>query len=211
MHARGFTLVELLTVIAIIFILTGLVLSNLRSARDHAAAEQAALDLIALMREARQNSLAVREHAGMYPSYGVYVKKGESTAVLFADCKADDDAAGSNSLNKHDTFDYTGTKEQENCGAGNTDVERLTFAGGVIVEDIEADTIVHKDNITHFSVQFLQPEPTLWFVGKKNESAAAEAGWLDMGTVHITLKAPSDDTVVVSINSAGLITSSQQP
>jgi prepilin-type N-terminal cleavage/methylation domain-containing protein len=193
MRERAFSLIELLVVIAIIGILAGLVFGNMRSSRDDSSVELSALNLMAMVREARQNALAVLEWHGQHPSYGIYLEKGGSDVTMFADCVADDD--GSKAINDHDRFDYQSTQHDENCGPGLTDVEVRPLDAGVTISEIRAIG-GSPPTINKFSVEFLQPEPTVWFSHNSN--------LLDIGTIEIDLTRGSVTRTVI-LNRAGLV------
>lgn len=201
MKQRGFSLIELLTVIAIILIMVVMVLGNTRGQSDRAAIEKSADDLVALFRQARQDALSVRKLEDRYPSYGVHLVRDGTTAVIYADCVPDDNTTGS--ITDTDTFQYvsSGNSNCTGAGGGNTISETLNLQNRTKISKITTTSIgdapVNQDDI---SILFLRPEPTIWLARE------AVPHYIKPGTTVIELtNNAATETVTVSINSAGFV------
>lgn len=83
---KGFTLVELLTVIAIISILSVLVLPNYRAGEKNLALQRSAQKLAQDIRRAQQMAMSAKEYQDKVPAgYGIYLKQGDNYYLLYAD------------------------------------------------------------------------------------------------------------------------------
>jgi len=86
---KSFTLVELLVVISIISILSGLALANYRGGDRRYALSRSAYKLSQDIRRAQEMSMSAKEFSGSVPfGYGVYFKNDASNKthyILFAD------------------------------------------------------------------------------------------------------------------------------
>jgi prepilin-type N-terminal cleavage/methylation domain-containing protein len=192
-HERGFTLIELLTVIAIIFIMVAIVLAGTRNWRDVTVLEEASIEVLSVVREARSYAMAVREHDGAYPSYGVYFERGSGDIITYADCEADDNAP-IGAITADDIFDYNNTN---NC-SGGTDVITTTLEG-VEVQQITLNEIGGStDTASNLSVLFMRPEPTIWF---STGSTLQYLGEVEIELEHLN----TGQTRTVYINSSGLV------
>ena len=92
MQNRGFTLLELTVVIAIIILLSGLVLTNYRvGEREYAllrSAQKLAQDLRTIEKMATASETLPAKCGGEFPAggYGIYFVTASSSYILFADC-----------------------------------------------------------------------------------------------------------------------------
>jgi len=201
-HQQGFTLIELLTVIAVIMIMTAMVLGGTRGWQRESELEKAAADVISTYREARQYATAIRKHGDDYPSYGVHLEEGDSTVILYSDCKPDD--TGEGSLTDADVFDYpniSGSNSECDEGIIITEFELVN----VEVREIRfTDTSSNDETLARFSTLFLRPEPTIWFTGG---SSSGSMDILEVGDVEIELEntKSTGDTKTVYINTNGFI------
>jgi prepilin-type N-terminal cleavage/methylation domain-containing protein len=190
-HPRGFTLIEMLTVIAIIIILTGILFANFRNFGGTARLEQDATELASLIRTARQDSISVVQHGTEYPSYGVYVYDSNAvdTIELYAACGVDLTSG-----------DYHRGGAGNTCSAGQT-VEGLTLRGSTI-SDIEYST--NNANIDGASILFVRPDPIIQMY---RHTGVSSVQILRTGTLTITLTSTdgTGDTRTVSVNSNGHI------
>lgn len=80
---RGFTIVEMLVVIGIFFIITGIVLVNAPQFRERVSIDLVANDLALVIRSAQTYGMATRESKvsspGTFPSYGFYLQLNEDS------------------------------------------------------------------------------------------------------------------------------------
>ena len=151
-HQRGFTLIEMLTVIAIIIILTGILFANFRNFGGTARLEQDATELASLIRTARQDSISVVQHGSDYPSYGVYVKTS-NTIELYAACNV-------NLADSSNSYQWGGDGKIASCAGGNEMVQEYELKGST-VSDISylANDDSNNANIYGASILFVRPDP----------------------------------------------------
>lgn len=80
---RGFTLIEILVVIAIIILLSGIIFSNYRSGESQFALLRSAHKLTQDIRRAQEMAMSMREYPGPIPKgYGVYFNFATATQYL---------------------------------------------------------------------------------------------------------------------------------
>ena len=199
---RGFTLVELLLVIAIIGIMTAYTVASLTRTSRGAELEEVTNDVVAVLRAARQNAVTVLEHPerpGKYPSYGVQFKTSSDEVLMYADCQVD---TGSGQIELVDDIFYFQPSE---C-SGKGEISTTQLAHGARITAIEADSADNPGTavaLEEFYVLYVRPEPTIWFAGKPASGARAS---LDIGTVRITIEdAAGEETRNIHLNSAGLM------
>lgn len=100
-YQRGFTIIEMITVIAIVVIMTGVVLANLPDFRERTSLELVAQEIALVIRQAQAfgaNTRGANTTTFQFPSYGVYFNLSavtiafqSSTAFrLFADANNPD-------------------------------------------------------------------------------------------------------------------------
>lgn len=189
-HPRGFTLIEMLTVIAIIIILTGILFANFRNFGGTARLEQDATELASLIRTARQDSISVVQHGTEYPSYGVYVNTS-NTVELYAACGVDL-TAGS----------YHRGGDGNTCSAGET-VETLTLRGSTVTGISHTNS--NPASFTQTAILFVRPDPIIQiyrYSGASNNAQLVRTGTL---TITLTSTDGTGDTRTVSVNSNGHI------
>jgi len=132
MSNRAFTIIELLTVTAIIVLLTGLLLPNWKAGQSQFALQRASHKLAQDIRRAQEMALAAQEFKGKVPyAYGIYFRKSEPNHyIIFADRDND---------NKY----TTGTDDI---------VEDIPIERGVVIDVLSADPL---------SIAFSPPRPTV--------------------------------------------------
>lgn len=89
LHEAGFSLIELLVVIGISVMLTGLMLINMRSYTDYAELEGEVYKIATLAREAQTYAVSTKNtYSGVnksYPSVGLYIVDESSSIILFGE------------------------------------------------------------------------------------------------------------------------------
>ncbi len=85
--SSGFSLIEMLVVISIFVIVTGIVLVNLPSFRDKSSLDLVAQEIALTIRQAQVFGIGTRAFGGsVYPSHGIYLDPAQTQQfVLFAD------------------------------------------------------------------------------------------------------------------------------
>lgn len=122
----GFTLVEMMVVIAIFIITTGIVLTNLPAAREKNALELLAQEIAVTIRQAQVYGAATfgfdDGSAREFPSYGVLLPKNGSDYLdhffIFADS------------------DKNNLMDEGDCETGNECVEQFNLRGGVVISQL---------------------------------------------------------------------------
>jgi prepilin-type N-terminal cleavage/methylation domain-containing protein len=122
----GFTLVEMMVVIAIFIITTGIVLANLPAAREKNALELLAQEIAVTIRQAQVYGAATfgfdAGSAREFPSYGVLLPKNGSNYLdhffIFADS------------------DNNNLMDGSNCETSNECVEQFNLRGGVVISEL---------------------------------------------------------------------------
>lgn len=136
----GFTLIELVVVMAIVSILAGMLLYAGRTSQNERAVTNAAYEIASLMREAQTYGGGVRETTSTsdaFESYGVHVQQSDTrTVTLFADEGGDHDFEASKDsvvATKKlsggivmDDFCFT-TGGSEACAGGNSRHATVTY------------------------------------------------------------------------------------
>lgn len=127
----------MITVIAIIMIMTGLVFANYRSGNQQFSLEMEAYRLAQDMRRVQENAMSAKELPGYEPGgYGVYVEQGDDYYLVFADTQPPD----GNGV--YETGDYV--------------IETANFEDNVYVQAVSPGML---------SVDFSPPDPTTTLVG----------------------------------------------
>ncbi|HAQ02300.1 TPA: hypothetical protein DEP30_00040 [Candidatus Nomurabacteria bacterium] len=134
-YNKGFTMLELLIVIVIIGIISSIVLVNLSSFRNEQALRNTAVDIVALLNKARQNTISSVNSS----NYSVHFESGR--AVLFTGSTY----SSSNSTNEPIDFSPVVAIPATggiNISGGGSDItfERLT--GGVINGTIDSTVVL---------------------------------------------------------------------
>lgn len=177
-----------------------MVLGNTRGQNDRAAVEKSADDLVSFFRQARQYSLAVRQLGSQYPSYGVYMAKDGTTAIMYADCVPDDNV--SHTITEADTFRYlsSGASNCTGSGGGSTITETLNLQTRTKISKITTTSVgaASPTERADLSVLFIRPEPTIWL--------SYSGGYIRPGSMSIELtNNAGTEAVTVTINSAGFV------
>jgi len=141
MKKNGFTLLEILVVISIIIILTGIVLLNYRTTGQQLAIQRAAFKLAADIRRTQEMAMSAKELPGTgipIGGYGVYLQNANDISYLIY---ADTNPASGN--------------EQYDAG-GDTVVETINLEQGVKISSVSPSSL---------SVNFKPPDPAIMLGG----------------------------------------------
>lgn len=175
---KGFMLAEMLVVLFVILILTGLIVANYRAGQRQLALERAANKLAQDIRRVQEMAMSAQEVNGEIPlrGYGIYLKdvpppQIHNSYILFAN-KADA------------TPDYFYYKE-----AADTVIEDISFEG----EEIKIKDL----NLPYLNIVFIPPDPIV-FVGKDGETR-------DEAIITISLIKDTTKTKTITVNKAGLV------
>lgn len=130
---RGFTLIELVVVIALIALITALVLPNYRSGDQRLALQRSAYKLAQDLRRAQEMATSAKEFGGQVPAgYGIHLKNTQPNQyILFADLDGSED--------------YDSGEE----------VEILGFERNIYIDSLSPDSPLN--------VVFSPPDPTVAF------------------------------------------------
>jgi prepilin-type N-terminal cleavage/methylation domain-containing protein len=136
----GFTLIEMVTVLFIITMMSGLVFANYRSGNQQFALENEAYRLAQDLRKVQEMAMSSKEVAGLDPAgYGIYLSTSGLGYKIYADVSSPEN-------NQYDAADYT--------------VQDVSFASYIyIVNSIPND----------LSVNYSPPEPITTLTGTAGE------------------------------------------
>lgn len=82
---KGFTLLELLVVLAIFIIITSIVLANYPLFKDGIALKKTAQQIAITVHEAEVYAMAVKSFNNQFSGYGAHFESGNNSFVLFSD------------------------------------------------------------------------------------------------------------------------------
>ncbi len=179
---RGFTLLEITVVIAIIVFLSTIFLANYRGGEKQFALQRSSHKLAQDLRTVEEMALSSRKFEGTFPKggYGIYFRPETNSYILFADCDGEAD---------YDTWGTAQDCASAAEGQGNSQnefVKEFFLEEGVKISDI----------LPGFPliITFLPPDPIL--IIKYNDTIANSA---------LFILSSGDKTSQVSINAIGQI------
>ena len=85
----GFSMIELLVVISVIGLIFALSLVSYRSGQKKYVLTQTVQQLISDIRKAQNMALSGYDISGQYNGYGLYIKKGESSYIIYGNKNID--------------------------------------------------------------------------------------------------------------------------
>lgn len=208
--ARAFTLIEVLTVVSILVILAGMMVRGGSPARQTIELDRNTAEIADMFRTARQSSITVVEHAGVYPSYGVVVGPGST----------DGSFGGLATLYAREVANAVDPGRSEVCyatnGTGVYTIREHIFTGGVYISNIRHTeyltnsspiTTLSAGNSNNISVLFVRPLPTTFMAKSSNAPNHCGGGNTPFktGSLEITLSHISDSSKqrIISVNNAG--------
>ena len=195
-HSAGFTLAEMLTVVAVFVILTSVVLFNSRQFGEVILLENLAYDVAISVRQAQTYGLAVREAPGAGNSfdvaYGVHFSATDTTHFkLFADLDRDgvfDDPSGGSCIGVCDSVVEEYTVRRGNtislvCASQSPSTQHCT-------------TSPSPNNISSVDVTFNRPNPDALIASERLNT-------YDSAVIYV--RSPSALIRLVKIQSTGQI------
>jgi Tfp pilus assembly protein FimT len=177
MKNKSFALIELLVVISIIVILTGIVFAGYRTGQQQLALQRAANQLAQDIRRAQGLALAAENFHGAVPSggYGIYFSgTGITSYILFADCDNDK------------TYDTANTCPDCSVAPCNSN----QFPEQLETIELEKDVSISALSSSPLQIAFTPPDPTVTI------TLSAP------GQITLSL---SGQTKTITVNKAGLI------
>jgi prepilin-type N-terminal cleavage/methylation domain-containing protein len=177
---KGFTVVELIIVIGIIVMVSTLSLASLPQLSSQVRINEAVEDILRAIREARHNSIAIREFSpgsDIFPSYGLYFDiDSPQKFIMYADCKINDN--GDQILDDRDNFTFN--PDSINCDGGNGWVKDITLDPKVSITAIRSITTGDPVEETKAYVEYIRPEPSIWI-------SDSDGNVLPLGKIEIEL------------------------
>jgi prepilin-type N-terminal cleavage/methylation domain-containing protein len=188
----GFSLVEMVVVIGIVVVITGVVLANLPRFRSNISLDLIAQDVAITVRQAQVFGLGSRQFAAdKFPAYGIHFKsiggltpspQAGRVITLFAD------------NNNQDGFYNTGDSCQSSTESGTECVQEFHLEGGVVVDSLCTGG---GQQLSELGIVFERPKPEPKFSGVLLESTTL---LFDDDYVKIVLRSERDNrtkTVIV--------------
>lgn len=182
-HQKGFTVSELLVVMAIIGILSLVIIPSYKSAKDQLALERSAVQLAQYIAKAREMAMSTQECAlcgGVIPSggYGIYMKETpvvQRTYILFADMNDD----------------------QKYNSSQDVQIEEITLENNVGIYSLNKNIL---------NIGFKAPDPMVGLCGKN----IGDASFTNFSEIYITIAINDDpdnptNQKIVRLNATGLI------
>ena len=144
---KGFTLVELMVVTAIIVLLTAMTLPNYRAGSQQLALQRSAHKLAQDLRRAEELALSSQAFGDQTPQgYGVYFNKSQSSRyILFADLDGN--------------HQYSGLSDEK--------VEEITLEGKVVISGLSPEFA------SVLTIVFTPPDPSVYFYEDSNAVTAS--------------------------------------
>jgi len=183
MKNKSFTLIEVLVVISIIVILTGIVFAGYRSGQKQLALQRSANKLAQDIRRVQEMAMAAEELPSgevPYGGYGVYLENDDNSYIIYADNNGD-----------------------RGRGSGDTDIETIYLEEGVSVSDLLVSHVGSWGSKTIIAINFIPPDPevSLQFF------LPLPIGWFPGDGARIVLALESDPskTKTITVNKVGLI------
>ncbi len=181
---RGFTLVELLVVMAIFVLISAIVLADNNRFGGQVLVENLAYDVALSVREAQVYGISTRGINGNFTSgYGVHFDSSSpSSYVLFAD------------------LDGTGVY---NAAISGETIKTYTFSPGYTIVKLCVTANVEDCGITQLDIMFQHPQPDA-YISKNGQSGVTTPARLQT-SARIELQSPRGDRVDVTIGLTGQI------
>ncbi len=179
---KGFTLLELVVVMAIVLLLTVLIFPAFRLGEKNFSLENATAKLSRDLRRAEDMALSAKQFQGIVPrgGYGIYVNAATNSYILFADC---DDSTPNPS---NPTPDHLYNPGSNNCGGFPEIVETINLGNYLLVSSLAPSSPLH--------IVFTAPRPLVTLSGAGNEAI-----------ITFALKDNLNRNLKVKINKLGLI------
>jgi len=186
---RGFTLIEMMVVVAIIVLITGIVLANNNRFGGEVLLQNLAYDMALSIREAQVYGISVQRFNGTFGSaYGMHFQAdsgtGPSTYVLFADALTPAD----------------GLYECPSPGTSDCElVDSTTISAGYEIQSLCATPPTGSEvcDLPDLDVTFKRPEPDAYIRTTQYSGLNQSA--------RIILQSPKGDTKTIVIETNGQI------
>ena len=173
---NGFTLIELMIVVAIMGLISGIGFVSLQSGRESLALDRAVHHVAQDMRKAMEYALRTRSYTcsiGSFSGYGVYISTVTATSyILFAECQ------GNEKYNPNDE-----------------DIEVVPLEKGVRFDSI----LVDGTSRAGVAISFFPPDPTVTIRG---DTGPAGSG----GVITLEAEDDPAKQRTITINEKGVVT-----
>ncbi len=178
MKSKGFTLLEITVVIAIIILLSTIFLANYREGEKRFALQRSAYKLAQEIRRTQEMAMSSQKFEDSFPKggYGVYLTKNSNSVIIFADC----DGNGSYSLagSAPTCAEATAT----NPYWKGEEIEEFYFEKGIYILNLLPSS--PEDSL---SITFFPPDPEITI----NPTA-------DYASITLTFDGQSQKTITVN-------------
>lgn len=194
--SRGFTLIEMLVVLAIIIIVTAIALSGQSSFNRTLALTNAAYDIGLTIRQAQSYGLSSRQFsgAGGNAGYGLYFDNGTPTSyVLFADTYPGVPVNATPDQKPGDGI-YTKSSELVETYKLNNGLSISQFC----VSASGLGTVCKNSGLSALSITFTRPNTETHILGKS-------AGWSAYTSACVSLSSADGDTRSLSVTQTGQV------
>lgn len=202
--SSGFTLIELIVVIFIIAVISGLVIFNYNSFRTDISVENLSQDIALAVRRAQVYSTSTKGTDTLFPSYGVYfnLPSSSSANTIFGTSKAFvffADVPASSTVPGNGDYDQSSTS----CGSPSTTNECLEVmnitSSDKIVEICDGATCYDSSSNPNVRIVFTRPNPEARICFSTGGTCRV------ISNVTIKIESLSKKTRSVTIWSTGLI------
>ncbi len=137
--SKGFTLIEMITVMAIFFVVTGIILANAPQFRDRLSIDLVANEVAINIRTAQVYGSATKtslKNPGVYPSFGIHFDSAKDTEFLLYSVDTSDTQKGEGGGFKEDAtveetyvlptgFKFVGLCDELTCGSNMSNLDIL--------------------------------------------------------------------------------------
>lgn len=172
-QSRGFTLVEMMVVVSIIIIMTGVVLAGLPGFRDRSSLDLVAQEVALVIRQAQAFGSQTRFAATAFPSYGIYFNPGNVAGVPSGGGTANASFSLFADADRNGHYNGPGA----GCGTANSECREvynlsggITLSGAQLCNKSGATETCQPPNPNYLNIVFNRPNPEAHFADNNSSS-----------------------------------------